>query len=158
MRLIESGLPKGPLIERPGGKLIPRLEYLKQKRKEMLERKTRRELGGITVSTTEKTETSILPTSAPGATGATQVESLEGHLETIRRGGLDSMTLLKSSANRLMRLMEETVTDQDLQSSRDLIRKVDPYSVQTAVSCAKQMTEIVKAQTNLLKILKDIRG
>ena len=75
------------------------------------------------------------------------------NLELVRSGLLD---LQLRSANRLLNLMEATVTDSDLERSKEETRNLELYKVEVAIKCANAITNIVQANINLFKAVNKI--
>lgn len=69
---------------------------------------------------------------------------------------LDSVSLLKKSANRLLRLMEESASDSDLDRSETV--RLDIGRIEKAVECANSLAQTINAQANLVKSVAKLLG
>lgn len=87
-------------------------------------------------------------------TAETQPESLGEPLKNIVMESSGILNLSKRSAERLMRLMESTVSDHDLDRQQDGGPAPDLYRVETAIKCANAIASIVQVNVNLLKAIK----
>lgn len=83
----------------------------------------------------------------------TQRESSVASLQNIEMASLDILSLSKNSANRLMRLMEVSVSDTDFQKDADGVEKIPLHKIDTQVKLANAITQIVQSNINLLKAI-----
>lgn len=126
---------------------------IKSEKKEM---STEKSGGPSTEAETENTkEITIIETEQKGLsksmkdeTKGTLQEYSAGSLPSIELASLDILNLSKRSANRLMKLMEASVTDKDLEK-----QGVNPDRIKTAVECANALTQVVQTNINLIKAL-----
>jgi len=102
---------------------------------------------------TPNTEPITLKKNEPGGTAETLPELSGACVKNLERESLDSMSLLNKSANKLMRLMDECVKEDDLEQSREGIKRVEGHKIESAISCANAIAMTIQTQVNLVKSL-----
>lgn len=75
---------------------------------------------------------------------------------TFEQAGLTSMRMLHKSANRLLKLMGECVTDSDLDRSKDGVHRVESHRIELAIQAANAIATTVQTQANLVKSMASI--
>lgn len=90
-------------------------------------------------------------------TEPTQAELSVDSFESLPMEGLSSMRLLHRSANRLMTLIEECVSDSDLARSTDGNGRVESHRIEQAVQAANALAGTIQVQANLLKALTGLK-
>lgn len=78
--------------------------------------------------------------------------------KNLERVALDSMTLLKKSANKSMELMDECVSETDLQRGRDGGQKVESHRIELAISCANSIANTIQTQVNMVNAFTKLLG
>lgn len=84
----------------------------------------------------------------------TQPELSEGQLSPIEVASVDMLSLSKRSGERLMRLMESAVTDNDFERQKDGGGGVPLHNIETAIGCANALANLMQVNVNLLKAIK----
>lgn len=104
----------------------------------------------------EKTPQKMQPKNDKEETKEIQPGLSEGLPTTLNKEGLTSVQLLRKSASKLMNLMDECVSESDLEKAKEGTQRVETHRIQTAVNCADSLTQIVQTQVNLLKVMTDL--
>lgn len=73
--------------------------------------------------------------------------------KNLEKAGLDSMTLLSRSANKLMRIMDACVTDSDLDRANDGGARIDSHRGDQAIQCANAIAHTIQTQVNMVKAM-----
>lgn len=131
-----------------------RLELLNQLAEKHGLKKTGRDRMQHNETTIARPEPSALQKLPPTEIDETQLVSSEELSKTLDAAGLRSMTLLKQSADRLMKLMESSVSDSDMERARDGAQDVPLHKVEIAMKCANTLATTVQTQINMLKAIK----
>lgn len=102
-------------------------------------------------NTIVKIENDSSPSSSPTETSETLPVLSGDSSRRLRSETLGSMRLLSKSSNRLMNLMEESVSDVDLEKSKEGVQRVEPHKIRQAIDAANALAATVQVQANLIK-------
>ncbi len=108
-------------------------------------------------STTRRIAPASLKPSTRGETAVIPRELSDELQENLQREGLTSAQLLNASANKLMRLMEESVTESDLQKSAEGVMRVEPHKIQQSIDCANAIAGLLQTQVNIVKAMSQLK-
>lgn len=103
---------------------------------------------------TARNEPSDSPKFTAPAIVETPRDSSDGQLLNLNLASSGILNLSRRSAERLLRLMETIVTDEDIEKQGEGLGRVDVYKVETAIRCANGIAQIVQTNINLLKAMK----
>lgn len=106
-------------------------------------------------TTTETIERTNVKRHSQGATEIIPNEDLKQLSETLKREGLGSVRLMNDSAKQLFKLMNGLVGPDDHSKADAGVRLLDVDRVKTATECARQITQVVKTQVEVLRFLKE---
>lgn len=93
------------------------------------------------------------PDAMPEEQPTKQLVLSEDSRKTLLVAASDSMTLLNKSGDRLMMLIEESVSDSDLAKSKDGTQRVEPHKILQAVQAANALASTVQTQVNMVKAM-----
>lgn len=82
-----------------------------------------------------------------------QPELLDGSKQTLEKAALDSMRLLQKSGNKLMDLLEASVSDSEIKKSQEEIQKIEAHRIETAIQCANALATTIQTQVNMVKAM-----
>lgn len=118
-----------------------------------------------TESTSNNTGESTMPktspvsslASLPSATEKTLPELSDESREPLEMVALDSMKLLQKSGNKLMQLIDESVSAEDLEKSVDGAVRVAGHKIEIAIHAANTLAQTVQTQVNMVKAYTDLK-
>lgn len=117
---------------------------------------------------TDKTKPrgTIMPEQEPsGGPKSTLPATVETHRELsadshkrLKTAALDSMSLLQRSGNRLMVLIEECVSETDLEKAKTGDKRVESHRIEQAIQAANALAATVQTQVNMVRAVADLLG
>jgi hypothetical protein len=161
--------PTGPLKTKEGFTArVGGWQHLKESRKQDAHtiNETRRKLMKEELNGHAKIKSVSLPIIEPATTEVEKNESpklqwpeivptppvlYEELQKDLARGGLNSMQLLEKSGNRLMGLMENCVSESDVQRAKEGVGTIELHRIAQAIACANAIAQTVQTQVNMVK-------
>jgi len=105
---------------------------------------------------TKQSETQTPPRSELAAIGETQPAQSGDSRANLEMAAFRSLNLLNKSADRLMGLIEECVTDSDLAKSKEGTQRVETHRIETAISAANALAASLQTGANMVKAMTDL--
>lgn len=119
-------------------------------------RETKTDSSPTKEKTTPKTEKNAAPKLMHIATPGSLIASSAARSESLNKAALDSMFLLQESGNKLLRLIDEAVSHEDLDKSKEGVQRVETHRIHSALEAARALAQTVQVQVNMVKALGNI--
>lgn len=74
----------------------------------------------------------------------------------LESAAFQSMSLLNKSAERLMDLIDECVSSNDLAKSKEGTQRVESHRIESAINAANALAHTMQTGTNLVKAMTDL--
>lgn len=128
-------------------------EQSRPQEKELGSPKTERDKMQLTENITKQTARSISPMKSQGEIVETRQDESEEQPQSLEMESLSILSLSKSSAEHLHKLMKSCVSKSDFERSDEGTTKIPMHQIDMSVKCANAITQIVQTNINLLKCL-----
>lgn len=106
----------------------------------------------------EETERSKMQKSTPEGTPETLPVLSGASVKALETESLTSMSLLAKSSNRLMTIMQDCVSDSDLEKSAEGTQRLELHRIEVAIKCANAITQNIQTQVNIANVMAKFMG